>query len=273
MRARRPSILRLPAFWTSPRGPARRPAPGVDPAPSPAPPGERGPGGVGGAPAGWGGALGWGAQPRRGGRVPAGRAPRRALTRPRRGGRGLWAGRAEPGGLRGASRGDAATRRPPSRIPAAPPPARPAGLRAACQCGGRPRGAGPCSPLRGTPPAVGASGQRADMAQAAAHCPGAGDAETGKPRKVALITGITGQVSGPGVRAGGRGLWGRGLGAPRARSGPGAGGWAPGRPGGVRVRGLPCRRGPSPVPRSRRKREGAGLCSCGPGNVRLFCAF
>ncbi|XP_042093444.1 GDP-mannose 4,6 dehydratase isoform X2 [Ovis aries] len=31
------------------------------------------------------------------------------------------------------------------------------------------------------------------MAQAAAHCPGAGDAETGKPRKVALITGITGQ--------------------------------------------------------------------------------
>ncbi|CAI9169053.1 unnamed protein product [Rangifer tarandus platyrhynchus] len=34
------------------------------------------------------------------------------------------------------------------------------------------------------------------MAQAVAHCPGArgaGDAETGKPRKVALITGITGQ--------------------------------------------------------------------------------
>uniref|UniRef100_A0A8C0E611 NAD(P)-binding domain-containing protein n=1 Tax=Balaenoptera musculus TaxID=9771 RepID=A0A8C0E611_BALMU len=34
------------------------------------------------------------------------------------------------------------------------------------------------------------------MAQAAAGCPsarGSGDGETGKPRKVALITGITGQ--------------------------------------------------------------------------------
>uniref|UniRef100_A0A8C6F9T8 Uncharacterized protein n=1 Tax=Monodon monoceros TaxID=40151 RepID=A0A8C6F9T8_MONMO len=42
------------------------------------------------------------------------------------------------------------------------------------------------------------------MAQAAACCPsarGSGDGETGKPRKVALITGITGQVS----RGGGRG--------------------------------------------------------------------
>nr|XP_033705139.1 uncharacterized protein LOC117310167 isoform X4 [Tursiops truncatus] len=93
------------------------------------------------------------------------------------------------------------TLRPPGRSPAAPPPARPAG-----PPGGpvrvRQRAARGWSLqparrlLRHTPGGRRLSSARADMAQAAACCPsarGSGDGETGKPRKVALITGITGQ--------------------------------------------------------------------------------
>lgn len=95
------------------------------------------------------------------------------------------------------------------------------------------------------------------MAQAAATIPGAGDAEMGKPRKVALITGITGQVERAGGPRRGRGP-GAGAGGAPCALGAGGRGWAPGRPGGVRVRAsLPLR--PWPVPRSRRKREGANV--------------
>ncbi|KAJ8790626.1 hypothetical protein J1605_004599 [Eschrichtius robustus] len=93
------------------------------------------------------------------------------------------------------------TLRPPGRRPAAPPTARPAGLPGGPVRVRRRVARGwslqPARRLaRHTPVGRRLSSARADMAQAAAGCPsarGSGDGETGKPRKVALITGITGQ--------------------------------------------------------------------------------
>nr|XP_044629285.1 GDP-mannose 4,6 dehydratase isoform X1 [Equus asinus] len=117
------------------------------------------------------------------------------------------------------------TRRPPGRSPAAGPPSPPrpapglpplaSGARQSDR-GGRPRGAllacslGEATRARAHPhvlrrrclsPAASAlpcppPRAHGDMAHAPARCPGArgsGDGEMGKPRKVALITGITGQ--------------------------------------------------------------------------------
>lgn len=69
----------------------------------------------------------------------------------------------------------------------------------------RPFGAAASAPLASAPPSP-PPHAGSDMAHAAVRCPsarGSGDGEMGKPRKVALITGITGQVSAEaGVRAG-----------------------------------------------------------------------
>lgn len=61
----------------------------------------------------------------------------------------------------------------------------------------RPSGAAASALLASAPPCP-PSHTHGDMAHAQARCPsarGSGDGEMGKPRKVALITGITGQVS------------------------------------------------------------------------------
>lgn len=175
--------------------------------------------------------------------LPAGCAERRAVTRPR-------------GARRAASR-------PPRPRPAPPASGRPVS-------GGRPRGAGPCSRLRGHTPAVGASGS------ARGYGPGGAlPRRRGRRDGQAQEGGAHHGHHGPGERAGvhaGAGVLGPGLEAPRARSGPGAGGGRRAAPAGSACgASLPPR--PSPSPGSRRKREGAGPCSCGPGNVRLFGAL
>lgn len=146
--------------------------------------------------------------------------------------RGDPGGGGAAGGAADASRLGRVTRRQPGRSPA--PAARPG--RAGPPLAPRPASRAPCQTVaaaaarggdwrahprlcrpaaRSTPP----SSQRhahppaaTDMAHAPASCPsfrGSGDGEMGKPRKVALITGITGQVSaGRGRAASGRGARG-----------------------------------------------------------------